>query len=720
LPGRLTPFVGRRADLDRAIELLEDSSVRLLTVLGVGGVGKTALALELAGRLQDKFEHGAAFIPLAPLDSVDELLPALAAALDVQLPPSGDLQQAVLEHLASRQILLVLDTFEHLLDEAPLIDDILVAGPRVKVLVTSREKLNLEAETLYSLAGLGFPPPHDLQNMEEYDSVRLFLQKARQVRPGFSLNVSNTLAVARICRMVDGNPLGILLAASGVEHFSPAEIADQAEISLDFLARSLRDIEPRHFGLRAVFESSFKRLAEGQKAIFRRLSVFRGGFDLPAARAVAKADLPNLIGLTDKSLLSRDPETGRYELHGLLYQYAGEELKASGERERVLAAHAAYYGRFVRQHEPRMLSAAQAGALDEMQADLDNIRQAWSRVVEERDFESARLMLPGLYAFCDMRSRFYEGEAMFRQAAEGLSPHAGELPDGAWALALLSWFDMRMYFEWLESPDEIASQGRNCLEQSLSTRDAQGTAASLNLLGAIAQHRGDFRTAIQYCQEAMRAFPQLDGVYWVNMRIGLCYEADQQYDEAIQMFQTCLQRGRQTGEAVKTGWSLQNIGDTLMFQGKPAEAETYLEQALSLFHQVGTRIGVLWSTHSLSRVAWAQGKPERARELAQAAGQLAHQLHSASWIQKTDELLQQLGPEMARAASFGPRPDVESLSQREVEVLHLLKSELTGPEIARKLVVSLNTVRFHTKHIYQKLGVNNRLEAIRRAKELGM
>ncbi len=161
----------------------------------------------------------------------------------------------------------------------------------------------------------------------------------------------------------------------------------------------------------------------------------------------------------------------------------------------------------------------------------------------------------------------------------------------------------------LNQYEEISSHARICLEQSLSSRDEQGAAASLVLLGAIAQHQGDFRNAIQKCQEAMRAFPQLDGMYWVNMRIGLCYEADQQYSEAIQAFLACLARGRRTGEMVKTGWSLQNIGDTLMLQGNVAEAQTYLEQALALFRQVGTPIGVLWSTYSLGRVAFGLGKP---------------------------------------------------------------------------------------------------------------
>ncbi len=720
LPSRLTPFIGRHAELERVLQLMEDPSVRLVTLTGVGGVGKTALALEIASRLQDKFEHGAAFVPLAQLNSVDDLLPALADALDVQLPPSGELQQAVMDQLSGLQALLVLDTFEHLLDEAVLLRDLLLAAPRVKILVTSREKLNLEAETLFNLAGLELPPSDDPADAPECDSLRLFVQRAHQVRSDFSLDDTNMISVARICRMVDGNPLGILLAASWVEHFSPAEILAEATSSLDFLAKSLRDVEPRHSCLRAVFESSFKRLDESQKKIFRRLSVFHGGFNATSARVIANADLPGLISLVEKSMLTRVPESSRYELHGLLQQYAREELAAAGELERTLAAHTAYYCAFVRKLEPRMVSGRQAGALDEMQIDFENIRQAWAQVIAQHDFESARRMLPGLYAFCDMRTRFYEGEAMFRLAAEGLAPHAGMAPNGAWALALLSWFDMHTYIERSESYMDIAAQARSCLKHCRSIRDAQATAASLVLLGAIAEQERDFKTAIERYEEAMRVYPALRDAYWVDMRIGLTYEAMKEYDAAIEAFQACLRRGRETGEKVKQGWALQNIGDTLIFLGKVTEAQIRLEQALALFQEIGTRNGVVWSTHSLSRVAWAQGNPERAMELAQAASQAAHQIHSASWVEKTDDLLRQLNPELAPALTPGGQSPREALSERELEVLRLLKSEMSGPEIARSLVVSLNTVRFHTKHIYQKLGVNGRLEAIRRAKELGL
>jgi len=216
----------------------------------------------------------------------------------------------------------------------------------------------------------------------------------------------------------------------------------------------------------------------------------------------------------------------------------------------------------------------------------------------------------------------------------------------------------------------------------------------------------------------MHLHPLLDDVYFVNMRIALCYQALQDYVEAIQAFRVSLKRGQETGERVKTAWSLLNIGDTLLMQKNPTEAWPYLEQACTLFEDVGTTLGILWCKYCSSRAAIALGDHVCAKELAEIAGQLARQIHSASWIAKTNKLLHQIDPQHSQAVSKVTGED--PLSPRELEVLQFLKSELNGPGIAERLVVSLNTVRYHTKNIYRKLGASTRLEAIQRAKEIGL
>lgn len=720
LPIHLTPFVGRQADLEKLFAILQNPSVRLLTILGIGGIGKTRLVIELAHALQGQFPQGVIFVPLAQLSSVDELLPAIAGALGVQLPPGGDLQQAVQEYLASRQMLLVLDNFEHLVEEAVLVLEILVNAPRIKVLVTSREKLDLEAETLYHLSGLQFPPLEHLDCVQDFDAINLFAYKAGQVKPEFSLNQENIPNVIRICHLVDGNALGILMAAAWIEHFSPAEIADEIENGFDFLSSQGRDIESRHCCMGAVFDSSYNRLDEYLKAVFRKLAVFRGGFDLPAAKSVAGADLRDLIALVNKSLVARNPGTGRYELHELLRQYARERLAVASDHENTLAGYTAYYIEFVCQRERQLISARQTAALDEIQADFDNIRQACVLVLEKRDFASALAVIPGLYTFCDMRSRFYEGEALFRLASEVLAPRADEVPQPAWALALLSWCDMRTYIEPLESLDEIALQAQRCLAQARAVRDAQTMAASLVILGVVARHQGNFEAAIRSYEEAMSSNAVLDDVYFINIRIGLCLQAIQEYSRAIAAFQISLLRGKETGERVKIAWSLENIADTLLLQGKPSEAECYYEQAKALFEEVGTTVGIVWCLYGLSRAALSCHHVTRARELAETAARYARQIHSSTWVFKTNELLQQIDPFSPQTSREKEDEGNESLSLRELEILQLLKSDLNGPAIAQRLVISLNTIRYHTKNIYRKLRVGTRLEALQRARELGL
>jgi predicted ATPase/DNA-binding CsgD family transcriptional regulator len=718
----LTAFVGRRTDVDNLLNLLRDPNVRLVTVVGAGGVGKTRLALEVARKLQSGFRHGVVFVALASLASIDELLPALADALAIQLPPEADLEHVVLDHLSGRHVLLLLDNFEHLLEEALLVNEILAAGPHVKVLVTSREKLGLEAEHIYRLMGLELPPPDGGREPGDYDAVELFVRRARRARPGFELNAANAAAVIELCRLVDGNPLAILLAAAWAEHFSPAQIVEEIQRSLDFLSRDSRDAEPRHASMRAVFAASYNRLDAPRQAVFRSLAVFRGGFDLAAAEAVAGDDLRSLMALVNQCLLARDSESGRYDLHELLRQYAREVLESAGASEEAVAAHARYYTGFVHDREVRLISRGQVAAIDEIQADLDNIRQACSTVAAQRDFASAGAMLPGLYAFCDMRSRFIEGEAVFRLASESLAPLAGEAPHPVWALALLSWYDMRAYIEPVEAFEEMRRRAERCLEQARSLSDPKGIAASLVLLGAVAEDQAEFEAAIRLYEEAMRVYPPLDDAYWVNMRIGLGYQEIHKYPEAIRAFQISLQRGKEMGERAKTGWSLLNIGDTLMRQEKRAEAEQMLQQAQALFREIRMPLGVLCANFRLSRLALDLGNSVLARERAEIAAQLARQIHSSAWLEKIGELLRRIDPEISRAShGAGIRiQGLETFSPRELEVLQLLKSELTGPEIADRLVVSLNTVRYHTKNIYQKLGVNTRLEAIRRANELGL
>ncbi len=324
LPSQPTPFVGRSQELTRIHHLLGDPACRLLTLVGPGGIGKTRLALEAAHTHRDNFAHGAHYVSLALVNSADLLLFAIGNVLEFSFrgPVAPVLQ--LTNYLRDKPLLLLLDSVEHLLDSVPLLGELLAGAPHLKLLVTSRERLNLRGEWVLPIEGMDYPQALDHHELDSYSAVQLFVQSAQRVQAGFSLS-SELPGVLRICQLVEGMPLGLELAAAWIRLLPCARIAEQLASSLDFLASPLRDVPDRHRSLRAVFDHSWGLLPGPEQAAMAKLSVFRGSFDLEAAEEVGGAALPVLASLADKSLLRADG-TGRYVLHELLRQYAADQL----------------------------------------------------------------------------------------------------------------------------------------------------------------------------------------------------------------------------------------------------------------------------------------------------------------------------------------------------------------------------------------------------------
>ena len=306
LPPQPTSFIGRAQDIVDIRARLADDSCRLLTLIGPGGIGKTRLALEVAGHYADAFMDGVYFVPLQPLSNPDYIVPAIADAIGLSFNTGKSQQEQLTDCLKQREMLLVLDNFEHLVNGAGLLSEMLLIVPKVQLMVTSRERLNLLEEWVFDVRELSYPDDDRGYDAESYDAVRLFLERTRQLGSQTELNESSWAAVKQICQLVGGMPLGIELAATWSRTLSPAGIVDELRRGLDVLQTSTRNMELRHRDIRTLFDSMWQQLGENERRMFAALSVFRGGFTREAAEHVTDASLRTLSALVDRSLIRLD------------------------------------------------------------------------------------------------------------------------------------------------------------------------------------------------------------------------------------------------------------------------------------------------------------------------------------------------------------------------------------------------------------------------------
>lgn len=421
LPAQATGFVGREEELTEICRLLETkANCRLLTLLGPGGIGKTRLAvqaaLDIAAHPEAIFPDGVWFVSLAQLNSPEQILPAIAGALDFATYTDRQQQrQALFNYLNDKQLLLVLDNFEHLIapESVGLVRELLAGAPGVKVLTTSRARLNLREEQLYLVEGLDAPPlagsVGELEvrpDLAAYSAIQLFRQCALRVIPDFELDGETLPAVQRICQMVRGMPLGIELAAGWLEALLLDEIANEIERSLDFLQTELYDVPERQRSLRAVFESSWRLLSDQEQKTLLSLAVFQGSFTREAVQALSGATLPILLALVNKSWLGRE-ENGRFRIHELLRQYAVEVLQSDRSAwEAAKDRHSDYYAKRCTALAAKMRSPQQREAYAEVGDEFANLRAAWDWLVERRRLAAlAQGLLPAIFWYCEAKAR---------------------------------------------------------------------------------------------------------------------------------------------------------------------------------------------------------------------------------------------------------------------------------------------------------------------------
>lgn len=652
LPIALTPFFGREQELVDLERLLADPECRCITLVGPGGIGKTRLALEVAEQHKHKFTGGSAFVALASVESFDAMIRAVANAIHFAFYGPSDPKVQLLNYLRERQMLLVVDNVEHLLVEgsirgtaAELLIDILQQAPGVKLLVTSREILNLQDEWPFEVHGLSFPTVNATDRFDEYSAVALFIQRARRAYPGFEMKPADKASVARLCRLVEGMPLAIELAATWIRILPPSEIAKEIEHSLDFLKAQMRDVPERHRSMRAVFDHSWQMLSAEEKQVLCKLSVFRGGFQRQAAEQVADASLPVLSSLVIRSLIRRTA-SGRYDLHELIRQYA--ETKLAEDSDELHAAeerHSLYYLGLLEENETKLFSHDQLEAKSELTGEMDNLRAAWDWSVNHKRFFRLYQVSFSMLYLLTMNDWFKEGMATFRKTVEAIRAslhdagpdelrlqnalHAMQAHYGyflfrqgmnAEAYAILkpsaaffrtsaetaaicySHWDLGIACWILGKFSEAEESFQVCLEFARKHGEKLQEVLAVEFLGRIAQEQGAFEQALPYFREALAAIRQLGDpsmTAHVLSYYGRLMESMGDYHEAQRLFRESLEFARKINYRFAIGLALDGLGKVSYGKGNYEEARAFYSESAVLFREAGD--------HRLARTLNHQG-----------------------------------------------------------------------------------------------------------------
>jgi predicted ATPase len=607
LPERSTAFVGRDLELVEVATLLEQDECRLLTLTGPGGIGKTRLVLQAGWEAVQNSSRwdGVYFVPLEAVTSIDRILEALARVFNLQRRAAT--ASAIVETIGNRTILLILDNFEHLLEGASLLPELLRHCPKLKVLVTSRERLNLEEEWVLPVAGLPVPDttPDDAPRQ---DAVQLFLQRAKRASLHFSLTRDNAPHVLEICRTVGGSPLGIELAAAWVRMFPPEDIAREVAQDLDFLSTSSQSLAERHRSVRAAFEHSWRLLKPREQVVLSGLSVFQGGFRRDAASEVLGATLAVLASLVDKSLLRAIPG-GRYDRHPLIYGYAQEKLEAT-ERERLQRLHAGYYVGLAEEHARKLRGSSDLRELEVFEQEHENLRAAWRWSLDHEGTLALRLG-GALGRFWEIRGHLSEG----RRGLEEALTRYPDAPTTARARALNVLGRLTQLQGELSKAVTLFEKG---LELWRLTDDKEGLAVSLNGLGTAALAKKDYTRAEPCFLESLgllEAVGDKGAMAVVLNNLGEMARYRDDFRKASEYYEASLALQGEIGNTRRRALVLGNLGFVAWRLGDNKRAAAFQKESLALKYEVRDEIGLSYCFVGLAAVCCDSGEHERAASL---------------------------------------------------------------------------------------------------------
>ena len=621
LPTQITSFVGRQREIAAVKQLLLTS--RLLTLRGPPGTGKTRLAVQVASNLLDQYQDGVFFIDLAPISDPQLVLSTIAQELDLKEAQSQPLIDTLIHHLHDKQMLVILDNFEQVIEAASLVSDLLTTCPGLKILVTSREPLRVYGEQEYPVPPLAVPDsshPKSLQELSQYEAVELFTQRARGVQPEFTLSKGNVSSVSEICARLDGLPLAIELAAARSKLLSPENMCAHLESRLRTLTGGARDLPARMQTLRAAIDWSYDLLDEDEQRLINRLSIFQGGRTIEAVEAICDSDLslPVLDGLEsllNKNLLyserGKTAET-RFSMLETIHEYAREKLAQSGEADDLRTRHAEYFVALAECAEAEFNGFRQAYWYARLTDELDNIRTVLSWALDNKKLELGTRLVAALREFWYTKGVLSESSIWIERALE----YEEEISPAVRAKMLNT--SSRLVYA---SGDHTT--GEHLAWQALSiaqdTDDQENSAWAYLLLSAHLMFSDDrIKEAITYAEECLNLFQELDlkfGIAFGLNMLGELARLEGDYLHAGRLYEECLVLSKETGDKLREAISLGNLSFVAYHQNDYNLAIDYCERALAISSSLQMRYVSAIILAMITGPIGATGDPKRATRL---------------------------------------------------------------------------------------------------------